>query len=359
MKKLGAVLLLVGLILVAVGVVVMFVIVPGMKQFPADVDTTRTYDGQLGVILDAENMAFLTDLDVQLSRHIKTEETSDGVALVLEEQQLATGDNVLTQLVKRYAIDRKTMEFASDYPTEWADKEGFWEREGLVIGWPIDPEKRDYTGWSDDYRETVTLKFEGEVEHERSGRTVYYYTASSEARPIAPEAVAAMGLPTELTQEQIGALVEGMDINPMIARSLPLLMQQAEWPDPVPLSYTYEYSGEYWVDPVTGVLIDTHKIEARKVGFEQALMDKLAEKIAALPFDVDPEMVSEFLPVPVFQLEYRQSDQSVQDAAKDADDAANKIDLYGTKLPVGLIVVGLLLTALGALKALKKEEAAA
>ena len=358
MKKLGAVLLLVGLILVAVGVVVMFVIVPGMKQFPADVDTTRTYDGQLGVILDAENMAFLTDLDVQLSRHIKTEETSDGVALVLEEQQLATGDNVLTQLVKRYAIDRKTMEFASDYPAEWADKEGFWEREGLVIGWPIDPEKRDYTGWSDDYRETVTLKFEGEVEHERSGRTVYYYTASSEARPIAPEAVAAMGLPTELTQEQIGALVEGMEnVSPIVQRGLPVIMQQAEWPDPVPLVYTYEYSGEYWVDPVTGVLIDTHKIEARKVSFPQDLMDGLIEKLAVL--NVGPEMVNDVLPVPVFQLDYRQSDQSVQDAAKDADDAANKIDLYGTKLPVGLIVVGLLLTALGALKALKREEAAA
>ncbi len=357
MKKLGAVLLLLGLVLVAAGVVLMFVIVPGMKQFPADVDTTRTYDGHLGVFLDAQNMAFLSDLDVQLSRHIKTEETTDGVALVLEEQQLAAGDTVLTQLVKRYAIDRKTMEFASEYPTEWADKEGFWEREGLVIGWPIDPEKRDYTGWSDDYRDTVTLKFEGEVEH--AGRTVYYYTASSEARPIAPEAVEAMGLPPALTQEQIGALVEGLDINPMIARALPLLMQQAEWPDPVPLVYTYEYQAEYWVDPVTGVLIDTHKIEARKVGFEQALMESLAEKIAALPFDVDPEMVSAFLPVPVFQLEYNQSEQSVQDAAKDADDAANQIDLFGTKIPVGLIVVGLLLTALGALKALKKGEAAA
>ncbi len=359
MKKFSAVLLLVGLVLVALGLALMFVIVPGMKQFPADVDTVRTYDGHMDVLLDAQNMAFLSDLDVQLSRHIKTEETSDGVALVLEEQQLAAGDQVLTQLIKRYAIDRKTMEFASDYPTEWADKAGFWERKGLVIGWPIDPEKRDYAGWSDDYRDTVTLKFEGEVEHERSGHTVYYYTAGNEARPIAPEAVEAMGLPTALTQEEIGALVEGLDMNPMIARSLPLLMQQAEWPDPVPLVYTYEYTGEYWVDPVTGVLIDTHKIEARKVGFSQDLMESLAEKIAALPFDVDPEMVSEFLPVPVFQLEYNQSDQSVQDAAADADDAANQIDLYGTKLPVGLIVVGLLLTAIGAVKAMKKDEAAA
>ncbi len=357
MKKLGVMLLGLGLVLAAAGLVLMFVIVPSMKQFPADVDTTRTYDGHLGVILDAQNMAFLDDLDVQLSRHIKTEETSDGVALVLEEQSLAADDQTLTQIVKRYALDRKTMEFTNDYPAEWADKEGFWEREGLVIGWPIDTEKRDYTGWSDDYREPITLKFEGEVEHD--GRTVYYFTAGSEARPIAQAAIEAMGLPPALTQEQIGELVSGLDINPMIAQALPLLMQQAEWPDPVPLTYTYEYQGEYWVDSATGVLIDTHKIEARKVGFEQAVMESLAEKITALPFDVDPEIVGEFLPVPVFQLEYNQSEQSVQDAAQDADDAANQIDLFGTKLPIGLIVVGLLLTVLGALKAMKKDEAAA
>ena len=349
-KITGIVLLVAGLILVVVGLIVMLVIVPGLKQFPDDVDTTRRYSGSMPVLLNRENLQFLTDIPVELIRHFKTEETDGELALVLEEQTLESQGTPLLQIVKRHAINRKTMEFAGEYPESWKEKEGMINRAGLVLGWPIDTEKKDYVGWSDDYRDTVTLKFEGEVEHERAKIKTYYFTSSSEARPIDPAAVAAMGLPTELTHEQLGTMVGGLDINPMIARALPVLIEQAGWPDPVPLTYVYEYEAEYWVEPDTGVLIDTHKIEIRKAGFSDELMGTLAEQISTLGI-VEPEVVAEFLPVTVFHLEYQATDQTVEEAKKDAEDAQSQIRLYGTLLPITIVVAGALLALIGLLLA--------
>jgi len=341
----GVILFIVGLVLVIAGLVVMLVVVPDLKQFPDDVDTTRRYTGTMPVLLNRQNLEFMTDLEVELVRHFETEATDGEVALVLEEQTLQSQGTTLLEIVKRHAINRKSMEFTTKYPESWKGKDGLIDRAGLVLGWPIDSEKKDYVGWSDDYLDTVTLKFEEEVEHERAKLKTYHFTSKSEPRPIAPQAVAAMGLPTELTHEQLGQMVGGLDINPMIARALPVLIEQAGWPDPVPLTYTYEYEAEYWIEPDTGVLIDTHKIEIRKAGFAEDLMASLAEQIETL--GIEPEVVAQFLPVTVYHLEYQATDQTVEEAKKDAEDAQNTIQLYGTTLPIAAIVVGVLFALIG------------
>lgn len=355
-KTIGSLLLLLGLILIAAGLVVMLVIVPGMKQFPEDVDTTRQYAGTMPVLLNPASFEFMTDVPVDLERHFETEEVDGDLALVLEEQTLSTQGQPLTQFTKRHVIDRKTMEFVTDIPEEWAGKEGLIPRGGLVLGWPIDTEKKDYEGWSDDYMAKVPLVYDSVVEHPRAEIETYLFTSESGPQPIVPQTVAAMGLPTELTHEQLAGLVGGLDINPMIAQALPLLIGQAEWPDPVPLSYVYEYTGEYWIEPTTGVLIDTHKVEIRKAGFSDELMASLGAQIENLPIDVDPAVVAEFLPVTVFHLDYQATDESVQDAKDDALDAKDQLTLFGTTLPIAAIVIGLLLGLLGAVMFMRKSS---
>ncbi len=354
-KLSGGLLLVLGIVLIAAGLVVMFVIVPGMKQFPDDVDTTRLYEGTMPVMLNPATFEFMTDIEVDLERHFKAEEVDGDVALVLEDQLLSTQGQPLTQITKRHAIDRKSMMFVDDYPESWAEKEGFVEREGLVLGWPIDTEKKDYDGWSDDYQSIVPLVFVDEREHPRAEIDTYYFTSESGPQPIVPAAVEAMGLPPALTHEQIGGLVAGLDINPMVAQALPLLMTQAEWPDPVPLSYVYEYTGEYWIEPATGVLIDTHKVEIRKAGFSEDLMLSLAGRIAELPFDVDPAVMGELLPITVFYLDYQATDETVQDAKDDAQEVIDQLNLYGTTLPVAAIVIGLVLGIVGAFLFMQKS----
>jgi hypothetical protein len=347
-RALGGVLLGLGVVLIAAGLIVMGVIVPGMKQFPDDVDTTRMYEGTVPVQLNPQTFEFMRDLDVDLERHFMTVETDGDKALVMEEQTLSTQGQVLQQYVKYHAIDRKTMDGLLEYPEEWANNENLFPREGLSLGWPIDSEKKDYVGWSDDYRTTVPLVYKDEVEHPRAEIDTYYFTSENAGTPIHPDAVAALGLPTEIPQEQLAALVGGMEgMNPLVAQAFPLLMKTADWPDPVPLSYVYEYFGEYWIEPTTGVLIDTHKIEIRSVTMSEELLGSLAAQIEALPGDMDPALIGELLPLPVSHLEYQATDQSVQDAKKDADDAKSQLQLFGTILPIVAIVVGLLLAVIG------------
>jgi hypothetical protein len=136
-RILGGILLGIGIVLVVAGLVLMLVIVPGMKQFPDDVNTTRTYEGTAPVIFDPATFQFMKDLKIDLTRHFETETTEGGVALVKEEQALSSQGQPIQQVLRRYAIDRKTMETSAQYPASWAELDGFLPRQGLVIGWPI------------------------------------------------------------------------------------------------------------------------------------------------------------------------------------------------------------------------------
>ncbi len=341
----GAILLVLGIVLIGAGLALMFVVVPGMKQWPDDVDTQRTYVGTMPVLLNAENFEFMRDLDVTIRRHVRTEATEGDVALVSEEQQLFAGDQALQTLVKRYAIDRKSMEYAADHPAAWDSEPGFRPRGGLVIGWPIDPEPQDYAGWSDDYNSTVTLTYSSEVTHERSGLNTYLYEASSGPQPIDPAAVEAMGLPTELPKDQLLALIETTDLSAMVKNLLPTLLERIEG-DTVPLEYYYAYEAQYWIEPETGVLIDTTKHELRSVGLSGEVLE--GSPLAALPEEQRAGMR-----VPVFELTYTATDESVQDAADDAQEAQDQIALYGTTIPVVAYVAGAVLALLGLLLLLR------
>lgn len=346
-KALGSLILVLGLALVIIGAVVMFVIVPGMKEWPDDVDTVRTYNGTMPVLLNASSFEFMHDLDVMLERHIKTEDTEGDLALVSEAQTLSLGDQPLQQLVKQYVIDRKSMEAVDDYTDAWDGKEGLWDREGLVLGWPIDTEKKDYVGWSDDYRATVPMKFEGEVTHERSDMKTYLFTATAPSQTIDPAQVEVMGLPLGLPKEQFSALIEQTDLSPMIKNMLPSLLDRLEG-DTVPLQYYYAYEGKYWIEPRTGVLIDTEKHELRKVGLAEEVTE--GTPLASLPDDQ-----KEALRLPVYELTYMATDESVQDAKKDAEDVINQLDLFGTTLPVAAIGIGLVMIIVGAFLALRRS----
>ncbi len=341
-KLAGGILFVLGIILIAVGLVLMLVVVPGMKQFPEDVDTTRMYEGTMTVMFDPSTFQFLPEMPIGLERHFETSAVDGDVALVREEQVMSSGDQVLQQFVKHYAIDRKSMKVVNDYPAAWSENEGFWDRAGLVLGWPIDTEKTDYDGWSDDYREIVPLEYNGEVEHERTGITTYYYTSSGEAKPIHPDHVATLGLPAGLPKDDFAALLEQpeTELPAMVMTVLPRLLDNLEG-DTVPLQYYYAYEGEYWIEPETGVLIDTRKHELRTVGLSE-------EVIADSPLAALPEEQRGNLRVTVSDFTYWGTDESVEEAKQDAQEAKDAIQLYGTTIPVIAIVLGAVLGIVGA-----------
>jgi len=348
-KGLGWLLAIVGVLLVAAGLVVMLVVVPGMRQLPADADTTRTYEGTMASLLDQTTFTFVRDVPIELERHVSVVDTSDGLALVKEERTMTSGGRPLQQAVNHYSVDRVTMEWSDDYPEEWAGNEGFWPREGNVIGWPMGTEQRDYTGWSDDYMSTVPLTFVEEATHERSGMTLYKFTSASDPQPIADQMVQGMGLPTELPKERLALLLGGADLAAVLQQLLPTVLEQL--PTTVPLAYTYGYEGTYWVDPETGIIVDTEKRETRSATLAP-------EAAAGTALELLPADQLAALRVPVLDFTYTATDASVEEAKADAEDAAGTLQLYGTILPVAGIVAGAVLLLLGIVLIARRPKAA-
>jgi len=376
---------------------------PGNRMFPEDVDTTRVYDVSQLTLLDAATMQFLRfgegeTADLRIERNIKVEEVNEaGQMLVCETQILYNGETVLMQIVKRYALDRRTMEALAEPPEAWTQTEGYAPRQGLVIGWGLNgAAQQDYLGWSDDLRTTVPLVYVGEEEH--NGVNTYHFTATGELQPMAAEQVTALGLPAELPMEAIQALAAGLDIEDPTTRMfvtvfLPNLLEQAVMDTQgvtevttVPMAYFYEYSGDYWVEPNTGVLIDVTRHERRAVGFPTEIMDHLAASITALNRDpaalntllpvtvsemtynaseqaitdaiadsqaaaatlsLDPAMIAGFLPVTVNAYEYQGSTDSVAAARDDAQESLDKLNLFGKTIPMILIALGIVAFLVG------------
>ncbi len=159
-----------GLIVIVLGLLLRFVLVPGLKQFPDDVDETRHYALEYLILLDADTLQFYRSApaqnpDLRIDRRVIVEDVDGGRMLAREEQTIYDGDEVIRGRVLYHALDRRSLEFLDDVPDDWASRDGYWQRAGLVIGWGLDTERQDYTGWADDYRATVPLVYAGEQVH--------------------------------------------------------------------------------------------------------------------------------------------------------------------------------------------------
>ncbi len=323
-KAAGMTWLTLGILLIAAGVVFLLVVIPGIAQWPDDVDSNRAYEGELAVMLNAEALAnldlaniFLRDVPVTIDRHVETLEVDGEKALVLDSAVMSSPAGPLQQAEDVYSIDRKTMLHIGNF----TDDTRVIDREGLVVGFPIGTESAGYTGWNGDTLETNTLSFVREEVHE--GLDTYYFTAASGPDLITDPRLLA-SFPAALPKAVIEGLVPALglpdEIVAQLGQALPLL------PDPIPLAYTYAYETEYWVEPTSGVLIDYAKMESRSVALNVGNPVPLAE---------------------VMHLEYVQTADSVADAVADAEDAKGQLFWLGTVLPYALVVVGAILALLG------------
>ena len=357
----GLLFLIVGLVAIAAAIVVKFVLLPSQAQWPEDVDSTRTYDGTLQVMLnpralqdrDTDNL-FVRDVPITNQRHVTTEEVKGQKAVVLEvATMIGPRGNELARTEKWYAIDRKTMNHLSmDAVSDLDNKDKIGQREGLVIGFPIGTEKRAYEGWSDDYQKTVTVNYVREEKHAASGLNTYVFESQSGPQEILDPNLLA-NLPSALPKAMLVGLAQNMDLPVPQEMKRPLGLVLQNLPDPVPLKYTYQYKTTYWVEPTTGVLIDYEKSEARQVALPKEVLAqaaggvelpqeaqaKLTQLLTALP---DPISL-----MPVFAQQYKMSDASIQDAAQDARDAKSQLDLFGTTVPLAAGIGGLVLALLG------------
>lgn len=339
----GLLVLFLGLLLVAGGLVLKFAVLPMMAVWPDDVDSGRSYEGTLVTMLnpaalDNMDMAnlFISNVPVMVDRHVTTAGVEGNKALVKEVVQVKGPDGqpfpgLNTDPDGRYStywytIDRKTTEHIPNF----TDNPGVLDvRRGLVIGFPIGTAKRDYQGWSDDLQSVMPVKYLGAEEHE--GISTYHFRSSSDSRALKDPAVLAM-FPASLPKDLITDLAPELGLPPETLQGLALLLPLL--PDPVPLSYVYRYETHYWVEPATGMLIDYTKDESR-------LLALATEEVE------------------VFRLTYEATDQAIADAKEDAEDGKKVINLFGVIIPYAAIGAGALIALGGSFMLLRKRKVAA
>lgn len=324
-------LLAVGVLLVAGGFVLKYAITPELAQFPDDVDTTRTYGGTVDILnqsalADPSQPLFFNDLPVISTRNVTTEEVDGSKALVRNQAELTAAPGTpiagarLTGFDDYYTIDRKSMEAIENFTDSDKVIPG---RSGLVVGWPIGTEARDYPGWNGDPQTPVTLEYVRE--EERAGINTYVFTASSGPLEIKDPGTLSE-FPEGIPKEAIEPLLPALNLPPDILAALPQLLPLL--PDVIPLSYTYEFSATYWVDPTTGILIDIEKNDVRKA------------EIVGLPIPLEP--------IEVYNLRFTATEDSLAAAVNDAEDNGRLLTLGETVGPISLWALGGLLLLAGA-----------
>ena len=323
-SRLGPVIALgvLGVVCLAVAAILAWAVVPSQAKLPADENTTRQYDGTAKLLLNPQALssgnlksALVVDQPVTAARTVRTLATSADAAQVQDTRTLTTKDGQrVGQTQANYAVDRKTLAATANHPSSWQVANAT----GLTVSWPIGAAKKDYTGWVQETQQSTTLRYLRQ--ETRQGLPSYVYQADTEPAQIKdPQVLDTLPsqLPVSTLQALSSVLPLSADLKAQLTAVLPQLTQ------PVPLSYTYQVHSTYWVEPTTGLVIDTQREEVRKAGLTVA-----GKTLAAV--------------LPVFDVTTRFTATSVANAAADAKDKKNTIDRVGTTVPVILLVVGIL-----------------
>ncbi|MGK5529843.1 porin PorA family protein [Streptomyces sp. URMC 129] len=315
-------------LLLAASAVTRLAVYPAIDQVPSDLDVTLAYEGKASLLnasaLESGDLAdaFLRDVPVTVDRRVKVEDTSGDTATVSDRQTLNGPDGEqLADVRNRWALDRRDLD---DRPVpEGSDAE---PHRGLVIGWPLDPEQRDYRWW--DFATGTEVDAVHDGTESVAGRTAYVYRIRAEGPLTDPDLSA--DLPPALPKEAVSGIAAALP-----ADQRPEAAGLAALPDTVPLTYTSTTDLRVWVDADTGVVVDT---EQRRV-----LVAHTTDEAGAVTL------------FPVSDVDVRLTGDSVRDRADYAESAARALWLVGTVLPLALLVLALLLLATVAWRARKRR----
>ena len=314
MRRWGITLAVAGVLMLVAGAVLRFYVVPRQEVLPADTNDSVTYTGTLTTLDVAALMRGSQDAVVQLpvtvTRTLKVLQTSGDKARVSDTAIMKSSKGTVPPSLARtqyhYTVDRSTLQTVpnfTDKPTSAA--------KGLTVGFPIGTEKKSYTGWLAEARTAGTVTYVRESQ--LKGLTVYQFQgALTHTLPAPPS-----GAPASLPKAQIPALAKAINLPAAVQQQLAVAL--GALPDPVPLTYSLSEGDSYSVEPDTGVIVDMTKNTRITVG------------LAGLPVQ----------PIPVLAVGLKYDPASVTAMADKANNARSDVRLYGTWLPVGLGVLGL------------------
>lgn len=315
-------------VLLAAAAVLRFGVVPSLLQLPADTDATLHFTGTADIVdqaaLASGNLAnaIRSGVPVTADQHVKALSVSGGTAVVSDETTVTANGSTLSRLKHVWAVDRRTLAAAPAPAGSEAQP-----HDGLVVGFPLAPEARDYPYWDYPTQTKVTATYLRS--ERRADRDTYVYTIHASGPLKDPQVVT--GLPTTLPKQVL--LSFAAMLPPALAQGLQA--QAAQLPDQLPIAYASTGDATYWVDRATGYVVDVNQ--------KQSVSASISLGGATVPLAT------------VFALDLKFAPETVGATSTDAATAADGLFLIGTVGPAVLAGLGVLLGLLALLLRVRRK----
>ena len=331
-SKAGLVVLIIGLVILILTPIWKWGVGPSLVKVPDTIDVTSVYDGLLSLNVDPTSLSLLPpELTVKVPLSIvrrdvsQPSKSSSSVAVIKETTKaVGPGGKAFINTTMSYALDRKTSMNVADHGADA-------KRKGLYPILPIGVKKQTYQMWSDDLGRTGPAKFIKTTTV--TGLTTpatqcFVFLATGPAEPTVNPP---LGLPKSLTGAQIKALAASMPgVNPA---SLAGLSDTAQYP----ITYMKKTTATLVAEPRTGSIVsipsntDEYSIDASALGLGTI-------KLASIHFE-----------------------QIAENVAKVMDETAENfalLKMVGLYIPLVLLILGVILTAIGGIWFARKKPAA-
>jgi hypothetical protein len=321
MRKWSIVSGVVGIVLIAGALVVAYAVAPAVVKLPGDTNITRTYAGTASSLLNPVaiasgnvSQAILHNVPIVATHHTQVLDTTSSDAKIADTKTLSAAGQQLSSSTFNYSVDRKNMGRGGSFSD-------VTKQTGLTFNFPIHTQKQNYVGWLSDTGQSTTLRYAGTTT--RGGKHVDVFTTASQPQPLTdPNQLKT--LPTSLPKAALPGLAQANGVPASALAAAQSLL--AQLPANIPLAYTYQVTGAYYVSPTSGVVVDVNQHEVRSVGIAG---------VSGLPT------------FPVADITFTSTPQSLAAAAKDATNKGNDINLVESTIPWALGIAGGVLFALG------------
>ena len=315
----------VGIVLIVLGVLVRFVVVPVATKLPGNSNLGVTYSGQATLLNssalqsgDTKNV-IVANVPTTVDRRVKVTSIHGDTAIVSDDLTIHAGSQTLTS-DHTYALDRTTLEGVTPPPGISVEP----SVGALSSAFPIGPQPNDsYRFYDSTTRDIVPISYAGHAT--RDGRSVNVYRIASAGAVRDPGLLKL--LPPSLPKNLIASLAPVLP-TAVRAKITPAIL--AALPSPVPLSYTGTTNIVAYVDSQTGIAID----------------ETVSEQVV-----VNVTAGSQTLSlIPVLALDFHVTPASVKYLANKANSTGELLTLMNLIAPVALVVIGVVLLVIAILR---------
>jgi hypothetical protein len=349
--------------------------VPALVKFPTDVDHELRYAGEFVLFVDPATAAALAEpstATLAVDRHVEALAAESGANDVVVSETVTfevAGLDAATQ-VHHYVMDRRTSANVDD-GRAWAyERSNVLDRAGAFwIAFPPNIDNAsDVPMYKDEMGTTFTAVAGPETEAIEGLQLVDYRATVATAQPLTEEYLrsldAVVPLPRSLPFDQLKPFLvaAGVPVDEAITavstRATPVeLATVAELiGEPIPLEYVVTFTGNTFVEPRTGAIVDVasvvDRVGARPAGEAMSALRSILGRyrddptIAATIQALD-ELAAQ--PLPVFEYRYAQTPASVAQMAEWVSHQRDRIDIAERTVPSALALIGVIFATTGAL----------